>query len=195
MHHLSQCNFCCYFLQLPFRHVLPSQIEIINAPYCIYDIFFPLCVHTIHYVWMSLLISESLNKSHFSGPCRPSTKDTFSLSHLQQFLHSQCSIPKLSPCKWILKKNQAPFPTPGMSLSSFMGICTFLHPYHRLKKQNNWICILGKPITVDPRMLLWNIGAVFFIREIVKCKLGVSEFTPATLTVKEKSGANNIREK
>lgn len=64
---------CCYLLQLPFRHTLPSQIEIINALYCIH-IFFPLCVYTIHSAQTSLLISESLNKSHFSESCRLPTK-------------------------------------------------------------------------------------------------------------------------
>lgn len=113
---------CCYLLQHPFRHTLPRQIEIINALYCIH-IFFPLCVYTIHSAQTPLLVSESLNKSHFSGSCRLPTKDIPSLSDQQQYLHS-----KLPAGRWILEKNQAPFPTPGMSLGSHMPTCTFLHP-------------------------------------------------------------------
>lgn len=53
--------FSCYFLQLPFRHTLHSQSEIVSVLYT-YMIFSFLHVFTlVHSAWMSFLIAERLN--------------------------------------------------------------------------------------------------------------------------------------
>lgn len=118
--------FCGYFLQLSPGKLYPVKLKLsvlsIHRWY-----FFPPYFHTIQSTWMSLLISECLN--HISvGHLLKSSILPFPFSTMYSFW---VQYPKTLPLNWILRKNQAPFPTSGMSLGSFQPLCKLVHPSHR----------------------------------------------------------------
>lgn len=120
--------FCGYFLQLSSATFCPAKLNLSVLPTHRYFLSFicshnPLCLHVPPVIWMP--------QSHFSRHCRLPTKRSI-LPFPSPALHSfSVHYPKTLPCHWILRKNQAPFPTSRMRLGSFRPICKFLHPDHR----------------------------------------------------------------
>lgn len=148
------------------------------------DISFPSYVHTIHSAYMSLLISECLN--HISaGTAGCLLKDPFSLSHLQHYIHSQCSIPKLSHAAEYSGKIKPHFQLQGWAL-------VLLGQYANsfiLTIEKEWIGIRGTPIKIDLRTSLkyWGSVSSSRARDAQVVSLRIYSCHPPTSQEKEQS--------
>lgn len=171
---------------LPFKHSVPQPTCNSERSPHTHCTCLPSCTHTTHYAWMFFLISDCPN-AHSSGHWRLPTHDPFSLSYLQQYVHARCRITNHSP-SWGLRKNQAQFLAPEMSLASLMQICTFLHP-------DRWLSNL-QPRQIQSRQISERfLGAKFLLLEV---SMHGSEFQSSRLpfsTCEESSRANRSREK
>lgn len=99
-------SFCCYLLQLPFRHTLPSQIKIISALYYIHTFLDVFTQSTLpkHPSWYL----KVLNKSHFSESCRLPTKDTLSPITNSTYILTILQYPRTPPRQMNTREKSSP---------------------------------------------------------------------------------------
>lgn len=117
--------FCGYFLQLSPGKLYPVKLKL--SVLSIHRWYFLSSIFSYNPVYLNVPPDIWMSKSHFSGLLKSSILP-FPFSTMYSFW---VQYPKTLPLNWILRKNQAPFPTSGMSLGSFQPLCKLVHPSHR----------------------------------------------------------------